>query len=601
MSLLGHAVRHRSTVLGRLRLGAAVALCGCLGASVAAATSQEGPGSAAAGATGAGTPTRPGGTLTVLSAGDVDTIDPGVTYYTFGAMVAGATQRAVLAARPDQPGALVPDLAAAPPEVSADGRAVTVHLRPGIRFSPPVNRDVTSHDVKYAIERGFFRTVGNPYAASYFGDLVGARPDVAPGTTIAGLETPDDLTLVLRLSRPRGGFVVNALVLPLSAPVPQEHAARFDKARQSTYGVHQVATGPYMIANDAQGRTVGYRPGRSIQLVRNPNWVAATDFRPAALDAVQFRQGRTDLVKTSRAILAGHRMVSGDFFAPRPVLRRDLPAHRAQFAVTSGGGTNYMSMNTRLRPLDDVDVRRAVVAGFDRAEMLSILGGDLAGQVANHYIPPEMPGFAEAGGTKGTGSPLYASPRGDRKLAARYLRRAGYRSGRYTGNRIITAVSSDDSTGVAVGRSAQRSLRRLGFRVRLRVVSIDRMFQMCAEPARKIHVCPFLGWFRDFPDAETIIDPLFSGRNIRASGNNNVAQLNDPAVNRAIDAAKALVDPQARAQAWAAIDRQVVDLAPAVALFWPKVAAIRSADVNAVPNWLYGGTWDLGFTALTGG
>jgi peptide/nickel transport system substrate-binding protein len=232
--------------------------------------------------------------------------------------------------------------------------------------------------------------------------------------------------------------------------------------------------------------------------------------------------------------------------------------------------------------------------------MLRTLGGRLAGQVANHYIPPGMPGFAEAGGTKGTGSPLYATPQGDRKLAARYLRRAGYASGRYTGNRVITAVSSVDSTGAAVGRSAQRSLQRLGFRVRLRLTSVDRMFRVCAEPAQKIHVCPFLGWFRDFPDPETIIDPLFSGRNIHAHGNNNFAQLDEPAVNRAIEAAKALVDPQARAKAWAAIDRQVVDLAPAVPLFWPKAVSVRSADVQAAPSWLYGGTWDLGFSGLTG-
>jgi peptide/nickel transport system substrate-binding protein len=599
MPLLGHAVMHPSTVRGRMRMGAAVALCGCVGASAAAATSQEGRRSGSAGLA-AVTPVQQGGTLTVLSAGDVDTIDPGVTYYTFGAMVAAATQRSVLGARPDQPGALVPDLAAAPPEVSADGLAVTVHVRPGVRFSPPVNREVTSRDVKYAIERGFFASVGNAYAESYFGDLIGARAGVSPGTTIAGLETPDDLTLVLRLSRPRGGFLVGALVLPLSAPVPQDYAAQFDAPKTSTYAVHQVATGPYMIANDPQGRTVGYRPGRSIQLVRNPNWVAATDFRPAALDAVQISEGHPDLVKTSRTIVAGQRMVSGDFSAPRPVLRRDLPAHRAQFTATPGGGTNYMPMNTRLRPFDDINVRRAVVAGFDRAGMLRTLGGRLAGQVANHYIPPGMPGFAEAGGTKGTGSPLYARPQGNRKLAARYLRRAGYASGRYTGNRVITAVSSVDSAGAAVGRSAQRSLQRLGFRVRLRLTSVDRMFRVCAEPAQKIHVCPFLGWFRDFPDPETIIDPLFSGRNIHAHGNNNFAQLDEPAVNRAIEAAKALVDPQARAKAWAAIDRQVVDLAPAVPLFWPKAVSVRSADVQAAPSWLYGGTWDLGFSGLTG-
>ena len=45
----------------------------------------------------------------------------------------------------------------------------------GVRFSPPVNREVTSQDVKYAIERGFFSTVANGYAQAYLCDIVGAR------------------------------------------------------------------------------------------------------------------------------------------------------------------------------------------------------------------------------------------------------------------------------------------------------------------------------------------------------------------------------------------------------------------------------------------
>ena len=88
----------------------------------------------------------------------------------------------------------------APPQVSADGKTLTVRIRRGVRFGPPVNREVTSRDVKYAIERGFNPNVANPYASTYYGDLVGA--DRATGGPIAGIETPDDHTLVFRLTRP---------------------------------------------------------------------------------------------------------------------------------------------------------------------------------------------------------------------------------------------------------------------------------------------------------------------------------------------------------------------------------------------------------------
>src|SRR3954463_10557661 len=139
-------------------------------------------------------PAKRGGTLTVLWSGDVDSIDPGQTYYSGGYLVANVTQRTPMAYEPGRAEAR-PDLAVAAPSVSADGRTVTVKLRPDVRFSPPVRRAVVADDLKYAIERGFFKTVNNPYAPAYFGDLVGAQPGAKPGTKISGITTPDEHTV----------------------------------------------------------------------------------------------------------------------------------------------------------------------------------------------------------------------------------------------------------------------------------------------------------------------------------------------------------------------------------------------------------------------
>ena len=76
--------------------------------------------------------------------------------------------------------------------ISEDGCNVTVKIKKGVKFSPPVDREVTSEDVKYAIERGFFNTVNNGYAGAYFGDVKGAKVGAKPGTKISGIETPDD-------------------------------------------------------------------------------------------------------------------------------------------------------------------------------------------------------------------------------------------------------------------------------------------------------------------------------------------------------------------------------------------------------------------------
>src|SRR3954447_14938584 len=93
-----------------------------------------------------------GGTLTQLGSTDVDFLDPGHSYYTAGFQVIYATNRTLYSFRPDDGAHPVPDLAASDPEISGDHRTVTVHLRSGVRFGPPVGREVTSRDVKYAFE-----------------------------------------------------------------------------------------------------------------------------------------------------------------------------------------------------------------------------------------------------------------------------------------------------------------------------------------------------------------------------------------------------------------------------------------------------------------
>src|SRR3954447_25239738 len=94
---------------------------------------------------------KQGGSLTVLDASDVDYLDPGHTYYTLGYFIAYPTQRPLYSFKPgsNEP---VPDLADGPPQISSDNKTVTVKLRSGVKFSPPVNREVTSKDVKYAFE-----------------------------------------------------------------------------------------------------------------------------------------------------------------------------------------------------------------------------------------------------------------------------------------------------------------------------------------------------------------------------------------------------------------------------------------------------------------
>src|SRR3954462_6738669 len=230
---------------------------------------------------------KKGGKLTVLNVGDFEYADPGAAYYQFDYMVHYTTQRPLYYYKPDQTTQPpTPDLAAGPWKISNGGKTLTIPLKKGIKFSPPVNREVKAADVKYALERAFTANVPNGYIYTYMGDISGAPKAPGKYKEISGIKALDDQTLQIDLDQPTAAVVGAALVLPASAPVPKEYAEKFDKKSPSEYGENQVATGPYMIQNDASGKAVGWTPGREIKLVHNPNWDPKLDFRPAYVDAI---------------------------------------------------------------------------------------------------------------------------------------------------------------------------------------------------------------------------------------------------------------------------------------------------------------------------
>src|SRR4051794_25198747 len=241
----------------------AAAIAGCGGSDDNKTSSGKAPTSAPASA-------QKGGTLTMISNGDVDNkLDPGYSYYQFDFILDNDLHRTLLRYKPNDTSKPSPDLAAAEPVVSNNGKTVTVKIRPGVKFSPPVNREVTAADVKYAMERDFLPQVGNGYAGAYWGDIVGSDA-MASGKAkeISGITTPDKYTLKIDLKRPTAGVVIGAMALPGTAPVPKEYAAKFDAGKTSQYGLHLVTTGPYMVQNDASGKVTGYQPGRNITMVR---------------------------------------------------------------------------------------------------------------------------------------------------------------------------------------------------------------------------------------------------------------------------------------------------------------------------------------------
>jgi peptide/nickel transport system substrate-binding protein len=494
----------------------------------------------------------------------------------------------------------VPDLAEGPPEISDDGKTLTVKIRSGVKFAPPVNREVTSKDVKYALERGFLKTVNGPYVGAYMSDIEGVKAyQDGKADEISGITTPDDLTIEFKMSRPRAAIVAGALALPASAPVPKEVAQKYDKIPGNKYGNNQAFTGPYMIKNDANGKLTGYTPGSRIELVRNPNWDASTDYKPAYLDSITIKEGN-DAQVASRQILEGNAMVSGDFQLPGQILSQVSQGdQKDQMVLTPPTGRfRYIALNNKVKPFDDINVRKALSALMDRDALRKAFGGSLVGDIPTHWIPPGQPGFDEAGGEKGPGVDFLAKPEGDLNLAMEYMKKAGYSSGKYDGGKTFTGVSDNAAQQKAVSEVAVEQFAKLGFKIDMKYVTRDAMYtKYCQVPRDQPDVCPSVGWLKDFADPETLLDPVFNGKNILQVGNSNFSQLDDPETNAMMDKAEVINDPAERNKAWGEIDKAITEKAASIPWLWDKQPLLEAKDVSGVINQA-NAAWDLTFTSI---
>jgi peptide/nickel transport system substrate-binding protein len=544
---------------------------------------------------------KQGGNLTMLAAGDVDYIDPGQTYYTFGYQVLYSTNRPLYAFAPQDKEKYRPDLADGDPQISKDNKTITVKIKPGIKYAPPVNREVKAQDVKYAFERAFSANVPSGYATSYFADIVGAPSSPTNGVkTIDGIETPDDHTIVFKLKKPVGVTVAAALVMPISVPVPKEYASKYDKKSPSEYDQYATFTGPYMVKNDSSGKLVGRDPGKRIQLVRNPNWDKSTDFRPAYLDTITIEEGNDDLTVASRRTLSGQGLLCCDSGQPPiPILKRALTSFKDQVGRVSGGGTRWIALNTTKKPFNNINIRKGVIAGFDRNALRLTRGGEEIGPIANGYIPPGIPGFEESGGEKGfTDVDFMQNPAGDPALMKKYFDAAKKEGVTPSSGGELLTIATNADPGNQTAQVAQGQFQKMGFKLNYRKVPQDTLYtKFCGVPKSNYVICPNVGWFKDFNDPQSLLEPTFKGAAIKPQGNVNWSLLKDSTIDDMMTKGTTIPAGPERNKAWADINHEIVKQAVGIPYVWDDNVNVWSKNVQGVMNAYFAGP-DFNFTSL---
>jgi peptide/nickel transport system substrate-binding protein len=341
----------------------------------------------------------------------------------------------------------------------------------------------------------------------------------------------------------------------------------------------------------------GYRPGKSAVLVRNPNWRSSTDFRPAYLDRIDIKIGG-DAARIGHDVLAGSDLVQNT--PPTDIVQFAHERSPSQLELSPSAGVEFIALNNKQGPFSDGDVRKAFWAALDRLALNRASGHEYTAALATHFLYPGMPGYSNAVFYLSARKLSYNEhPAGDIAIAEQYLHHAGYSTGRYTGHHILRVVGIAGEHSARAAAVAIATLRSLGFRTSLRLVSKSDMYSAyCGVPAKEIDVCLNARPHVDFADGQQVLHPTFYGHTIRAMQNENWGQVNTFDINSAIARESRIIDNKERAHGFGAVDNGLVGQGVAIPYAWLSEPAIESRDVVGVGDLWNAGAWDYSFTSL---
>jgi peptide/nickel transport system substrate-binding protein len=282
---------------------------------------------------------------------------------------------------------LLPEVAAAMPDVSADGLTYTFTIREGFAFSPPSDETITAETFRFTLERALSPTLA-AFPADFLFDIEGAEAYMAgEASGLSGVQANGDDQLTIRLTQPSGDFL-NRLTLPYFCPVPIGTPAVRDGLDPTP---PLSSAGPYYMAAHYGGELMILKP--------NPNYAGDRE-RP--FDAIAWRVGFTPGEVIARVEGGRVDAATGSAFDPLMNAQSD----RAQRwgpqseAATAGdqrwfGGPRFATEFLWLNParlFADVDVRRAVALAIDRPALAAWFGE----QPFSGLLAPSVPGSLPA-------------------------------------------------------------------------------------------------------------------------------------------------------------------------------------------------------------
>jgi peptide/nickel transport system substrate-binding protein len=499
---------------------------------------------------------------------------------------------------------IVPDIATSVPAPTNGGKTYTFHLKSGIKFSPPVNRAVTSHDFVTAMNRLANPKDGGQY--SFYYKVIKGWDAYAAGKakSISGISTPNDSTIVFNLTAPTGDFLYR-ISMPAAGPMPAEVTKCFE-GQPGKYSGDLISTAGYMIKGidkvDASScanlkPAEGFNALSLIDLVRNPNYDQKTDpTRKNYVDEVRFivNASSTDI---ANKVEAGQLDLWTGSIPPSVLKKYATSSNLKQyFHQNSGDRTWYLTMNLTQPPFDDIHVRKAMNWIIDKAALRQTWGGPTVGTIANHIVPDTLFNFRlqeftpyKTPGDHGSVAKAKAAMKGSKYSTGS--------SGMCDAKECKNVLLISDTRGVDPGMVAtmEQDAKKIGITFKVR--QINGAYPTIQTPSKNIPIAERPGWGKDFADPVTFFEPLFDGRTIIPNGNTNYSLIgitpaqcktlkitgdcsNMPSVNSQIDKCEPLIGTP-RTVCYENLDKYLMlQVVPWVPWMWSLVTRITSTNVT---------------------
>jgi peptide/nickel transport system substrate-binding protein len=532
-----------------------------------------------------------GGTLTMLGTGDVDFMDPNVSYYTAGYLNLRMWDRQLLSypAVQSQTTTAEPDLATQLPTgsnggIADHGTVYRLTIRDGVRWNTSPPRPVVAADVVRGVERSCnpvqpfgglpdFEALieGMQSFCTAFAKVpanVAAIKSFIETHSIPGVSVdPTNLqTVIFTLTRPAAYFV-DQLAMPVFSPAPVEYLNYLPVSDQLAQ--HTISDGPYMIKS--------YVPAKSIVYMRNPVWNASTDpIRKAYVDRIVVsetgsQQGIQQQLQTNTASAD----MGWDTQVPSSAIPGLLAGKDPNLVLGPSYGSNPYIVFNEVSPnnggaLADLQVRRALEYGIDRAHLIQDDGGPQVSPPLTHILPPGIVGSQNF-------DPYAYNPQKAEQLLG----------GRHLTLKLLYVNNFDYQ--VKMFQTLQADLGQVGVTVQGIGVPNADFFTKYMEVPSVAHGgvwdLAFTAWYPDWygNGALSFFNPLFSGPPSYPPSGSNFGFYDSAAANRLIQQGEAAPTVSAAGGIWAKADAQVMSDAAVYEITSPTFPTYHASQVhNAV-------------------